>query len=141
MNYRFFDHTADVGIEARGKSLSSMFKSSAQAVLSIMKDRNRAKTSAGLYLELKSDRVENLLIEFISEIIYISEVKSILPSEIRMLKVKKLQSGEYLMKVLLETTKAEKNSRPRKSIKGATFSGLSVEEKDGSFCARFILDV
>ncbi len=141
MNYSFFDHTADIGIEARGKSLSSMFRNAAQAVLTLMKDRNEAKTSAGLYLEMQSDSAEDLLIDLVSEIIYHSEAKSVLPSKIQMLKVRKLRSGEYFLKVFLETTKAVKNSRPGKMIKGATFSGLSVEEKNGTFCARFILDV
>jgi len=75
--YNLIDHTADIGIKAYGKSLSEAFENAAKGMFDIITD-NSDIDSVGQYdIELSADDLEQLLVDFLSELLYLNSAKSL----------------------------------------------------------------
>ena len=75
--YNLIDHTADIGIKAYGKSLSEAFENAAKGMFDIITD-NSDIDSVGQYdIELSADDLEQLLVDFLSELLYLNSAKNL----------------------------------------------------------------
>ncbi len=81
MAFEQFEHTADVGIKATGENLEEVFAETARGMFSIMTDIEQVSPIGEYKIELSADDLESLLVEFLSELIYLFEVKSVLFSQ------------------------------------------------------------
>lgn len=141
MSYSFFDHTADVGIEACGKTLPDLFSDVAEAMSFVMGAPVKKKPDGSLFFEIESEGVENLLFDFVSEIVFLTDSKCILPRGFKSLKIIKTEKLRYTLKSQMNFNVIEPATKLRNNIKGATYNGLSVEKKNGRYCGRLVLDV
>ncbi len=78
MAYEQFEHTADVGIRATGDGLEEAFAEAARGMFSIITDIGEVSPVGELRIELSAEDPESLLVEFLSELIYLFEVRSML---------------------------------------------------------------
>ncbi|MBN2363527.1 archease [candidate division WOR-3 bacterium] len=141
MSYSFFDHTADVGIEACGKTLPDLFSDVAEALSFIMSAPVNKKPDGTLFFEIESEGVENLLLDFVSEIIFLTDSKCILPRGFKSLKIIKTEKDRYSLKSQMNFNVIIPGTELGNNIKGATYNGLSVEKKNGRYYGRIVLDV
>ncbi|MEF8832545.1 MAG: archease [Candidatus Thermoplasmatota archaeon] len=75
------DHTADVGIHAYGDGLEEVFEETAKAMFGIITDIDKVKKKKERKVEIESENFESLLVNFLSELIYLHEVHNELYSE------------------------------------------------------------
>ncbi|MFP4184902.1 MAG: archease [Thermoplasmata archaeon] len=75
------DHTADVGIHAYGEDLEEVFEETARGMFSIITDLSHVESKDHREIELESDNLESLLVNFLSELIYLHEVYNELYAE------------------------------------------------------------
>ena len=75
MKYRFIDHTADVMFEAFGSSLSKVFENAALATFEVQCDLKKVDKKIKKKIKLKNENVENLLFDFLEELIYLKDAK------------------------------------------------------------------
>jgi len=75
MKYKILDHTADVMFEVYGKTLNELFKNAATAIFDTMVKRSTIKIKIKKEIELESSNVEQLLFDFIEELIYIKDAE------------------------------------------------------------------
>ncbi|MGC8596719.1 MAG: archease, partial [Thermocladium sp.] len=68
--FEYADHTADIMIIARGRSLGEAFKNAALGVLNLMYDTSRVRALYSHRVELKGIDLEQLLFNWIDEVIY-----------------------------------------------------------------------
>lgn len=68
--YDILEHTADVGIHARGASLSDLFETAALAMLSIEYDTSTVGFEQELDIVAEADDWEGLLASWLDEIVY-----------------------------------------------------------------------
>ncbi|KUO93263.1 MAG: archease [Thermocladium sp.] len=68
--FEYADHTADIMIIARGKSLGEAFKNAALGVLNLMYDTSKVRTAYSHRVELSGIDLEQLLFNWIDEVIY-----------------------------------------------------------------------
>ncbi len=78
MRYKFLPHTADAMFEAYGKDLEEMFENSALALEECMVKLSTIKDKEHYEIKLECDSVEDLLYDFLSELIFIKDTKGLL---------------------------------------------------------------
>jgi SHS2 domain-containing protein len=136
-NYEVFEHTADIGLRIRGKSLSELFQNAGLAVFQVSSRRQyvKDKLHTDIIIRQKADNLDELFINWLNELISISAAKGIIFHNI---KIKNLQDNA--LEALITGSSIE-NYRVNTEIKAATYHQLKIEEKDGEWIAEVILDV
>ncbi len=135
--YRILEHPSDVGIEATGASLKEAFENAAMGLLSIITDIESVETEEERYIQLKGIDTENLLVKWLSEILYLYdgedfvvgrvEIESISPN-----RLEAIVSGEPLVQ--------GKHSM-NLDVKAVTYHQLKIQEKKDGCLVRVFLDI
>lgn len=73
--YRLLDHTADMAAYFYGDTRKEVFVNAAISLMEIMVDRPPKTGSETLEIKLKSDDIEDLLIQWLGELIYLFQEK------------------------------------------------------------------
>jgi SHS2 domain-containing protein len=138
-NYKYFDHTADIGIEVTGRTRKELFVNAADALFDIMIENKTGEDSEKQHktITIEGADVADLLINILREILYLFNGKKFITVSCEMIQFnnKELQArltGESFNK----TKHLIKNE-----IKAVTYSGLKVEKQKTGWVARIIFDV
>jgi len=75
--YEIIDHTADVGVKAYGNNLSEAFENAAKAMFDIITDNSEIESVGEYEIELKADDLEQLLVDFLSELLFLHDSKNL----------------------------------------------------------------
>ena len=135
--YELMDHTADLGIRVKGKDLIDLFENGGRALLNLMvRVRSRGK-SVPLSLKVEGNDLPDLMVRWLSEILYLFEGEKVLATSI---KINSLSSTG------LEATLRTSPYDPRiheiiREIKAVTYHGIEVIEKKGLWEASIIFDL
>ncbi len=76
MKYEFLEHTADIKFRAYGKTLDEAFESAVLAVSDYLSKGEKIKSRKGKIINVKGDDKENLLYNFLEEIIYLLDAEN-----------------------------------------------------------------
>jgi len=75
--YELIDHTADIGVKAFGNNLSECFENAAKAMFDIITDSSKVENIGQYNIELQADDPEQLLIDWLSELLYLNSAKNL----------------------------------------------------------------
>lgn len=73
--FEFINHTADVGVRVWGTTLPELFSNAAYAMFSIVIDVDSVEEKLSQVIEVTAPNYEELLVEWLRELLYISSVK------------------------------------------------------------------
>ena len=135
MIFSELEHTADVRIRVEAGSLEDLFSEAARALMTIMYG---VAEDGGLEepIEVSAHDRESLMHTFLSEVLYLSEVKDMVVSGARV-----TITGNDLAGTLYgEPFSPEKHSSGME-VKGISFSGLSIAHDHDSYTLEVIFDV
>ena len=76
-DYELIDHTADIGVKAFGKNLSEAFAHAAKAMFDIITDSSIIESKGEYQIELSADDLEQLLVDFLDELLFLQGVKNL----------------------------------------------------------------
>jgi len=135
--FEVIDHTADIGIVVYGTDLKQVFTNAALGLFSLMADLDGLKEDVKREVEVKAEEVEVLLVEWLNELIYISDVEHILfkrfeINELNNTKVKATCFGEKIK---------PRQHRLKREIKAATYHMLRLDKDGGKYKVQIIFDV
>ncbi|MBU4128600.1 archease [bacterium] len=134
--YRILEHTADVGIEARGETLKEAFANTASGMLSIMIDPDKVGEKEFYSLKVKGRDKKELLVAFLTELLYKYEVDDILPKRVEILSL----DDEFLAaKVYGEKINLKRHTIDTQ-IKAVTYHQLTIK-KNEDWKIRVIFDI
>ena len=136
MGYKLIDHTADVGIEAKGENLEQAFRETAKGMFSIICDLDKVEGIGEYKIELSEHDWEDLLVSFLSELIYLHEVEDVLFSDFD-ITLKQNKEKTIIAHAKGEELDLDKH-RLETAIKGVSYHDLQIDE-DGKI--RIIFDV
>src|SRR3989344_4961401 len=91
-----FDHTADIGFNIEASSLNELFKASAIATFDTMVDIKKIKPKLKKTIKLKNNKIDQLLFDFIDELIFLKDSKYMLFSKFN-IKIKQDKNKEYYL--------------------------------------------
>lgn len=80
--YELIDHTADVGIKAYGENISEAFENAAKGMFDIITDNSTIESKGEYKISLESDDLEQLLVDWLSELLFIFETEQMVMGEV-----------------------------------------------------------
>ena len=87
--FKFFTHTADAKFQAFGHTLEEAFGHAALAVASLMWDRENIMERIAIPVEHKGKDLEQLLANFLEEILYLLDTKNFLLGSVSDISIRK----------------------------------------------------
>ena len=140
MPFRFLDNVAiaDVAFEARVRTLHALFESCARALTEVMVDRRSVTPRNVEKITLTSDSTENLLYDFLTDLIIRKDVDSILFRDFR---VSLDKSGTRLECLARGEVIDRKRHRLRNDVKAVTTHLFGIRRSAQGFSATVVLDI
>jgi SHS2 domain-containing protein len=142
-NYKFFDHTADIGVEISGRTKKELFANAAGAMFDVLIEKNESKSKSDEDTKRQQKKVsvdgadvEDLLINFLREILYLFNGTGWVVEHCKI-----MECGNKRLKAKLMGEPYNKKHSIKSEIKAVTYSGLSVEKQKSGWRARVIFDV
>jgi SHS2 domain-containing protein len=135
-SFEVFEHTADAGVVAEGRTLPEVFVEAAKGMYSLMVSLPTVRRNVRREVEAEGSDLEHLLTNWLLELLMITETEGLVFSafEVRLAdgKLHGVAEGEPL---------DEARHDPQAVVKGVTRHLLSVEPVDGGYRARVIFDL
>lgn len=136
--FEVIDHTADIGIAAYGSDLKEAFANAAYALFSLMIDLEDVSDAICCEVEVTAADREDLLVAWLSELIYLFEVESVL--------FKRFEIGELSEVRLRASCYGERMDAERHKlkmvVKAVTYHMLKIEgEKGDGFRVQVLFDI
>ena len=141
MSYKFLEDIslADVAFEATGKNLEELFESAALATTNVMiKDLKTIKPKIKKKIKLKAKTIENLLHNFLQELVFLKDAKQLVFSKY------KIKIDEKKFELTAEIFGEKLNPKTQEhmvDVKAITWHHFSVKKVREKWCASVILDI
>jgi len=137
MSYWLRDHTADVAVEAEANTLDGVFAAVADGLAATMCDSIPERGGDRFELAVEAENREALLFDYLDELIYERDVRSVLPVD-----------NEASVSGSGETWAVEASARgipldeiEAREIKAVTYSDLELAETADGWRAYVVFDV
>jgi len=136
-SFQIVDHTADIGILAYGEDIEELFANAALALFSLITDAESIEEKLDLTLEVSSEGTENLLVEWLNELVYVFDAERIVFSrfEIRSL------THYHLRAVCYGENLNPTRHKIKVGVKAATYHMLTLDRNGDGYRASVILDI
>lgn len=138
--YNFLEKIAiaDIAFEAVGESLEELFKACALATFEVMVDYSGVEKKEISEIKLSTEKLEDLLFDFLAELIFLKDARSLLFSDFEL----KIQKNEkYHLEGKARGERIDKTRHKLKTdVKAVTYHMLQIEQKDKLWKAKVILD-
>lgn len=135
--FETFEHTADIGLAARGRTLEEVFVNAAMGLVDLIVDPAGLRDDARLDVSVSAPDREALLVAWLNELLYLLDTRGFLPRRCRI-----EQIGETELTAELAGDRIDRDRHAlRRVVKAATYHGLRLARADGQWNARVILDL
>ncbi|HLF70778.1 MAG TPA: archease [Dehalococcoidia bacterium] len=135
-SFEVFEHTADAGVIAEGRTLPEVFVEAAKGMYSLMVSLPTVRPDLRREVDAEGNDLEHLLTNWLLELLMLTETEGLVFSEFHVSiadgKLHGVAGGESL---------DEARHDPQAVVKGVTRHLLSVEPADGGYRARVIFDL
>lgn len=135
--FETFEHTADIGLIARGRTLEELFANAASGLVDLTVDPEGLREETRVEVTVSAADREALLVGWLNELLYLLDTRRFLPRRSRITHL----SDTSLTADLVGDTVDPRLHAVRRMIKAATYHGLSLRQANGVWEARVILDL
>ena len=149
--FRFLDNVAiaDTAFEAFGKNENELFENAATALFEEMVDTKKVASKVNKKIRLRNENLENLLYDFLSELIYVKDVDGMVFGKFKVkikmssaIKTKKLKKNIYFLDALCSGEKIDYSKKEfRNDVKAVTMHLFKIEKKGRKMKATVVLDI
>jgi len=135
--YEFFEHTADIGLQASGSTLAELFTHAALGLTALLIENGPVASREKRPMALEAGSVDELLVRWLKELLFWFATDRFLPGGCAF---ERLTTTELRATVSGEPFDPARHASGTE-IKGVTYHQLEVRQQDGGWQARVILDV
>ncbi|VVB91692.1 Protein archease [uncultured archaeon] len=141
MPYRYLEDiaTADAAFEVEGKTLEELFRDAAIATFEVMADTGTVKPEVTREIELENEDVDNLLFDWLSELVYLKDAESLIFSRFDV-NIRKNDAYKLKATVSGEPINQREHSL-RSDVKAVTYHMFEVKKTGENWTARVVLDI
>jgi SHS2 domain-containing protein len=137
MNYRIFDHTADLGVEVSGGTLAELYAGAAVSLFDLLTDRSMVRSGSDREIFVDGGDPADLLVNFLREVLYLWSgggwlVKSCMIRQV---------TAQRLSAVLRGESFDPSRHRIKMEIKAVTYHQASIRRTETGWVARVVFDV
>jgi SHS2 domain-containing protein len=135
--FRILEHPADLGLEVWSPNLTEVFRLAALGLTSIIVDPASVGDRERRNVSIKGTDIENLLVRWLSEILYLYDGEGFLVSDIE---IRSLHDSA--LEAVLNGEKADiLNHKFRVDVKAVTYHQLKIVLEKDVWTARVFLDI
>ena len=146
MSYALRDHTADVAVEATGETLDSVFEAVADGMAAAMAESTPADGDR-FSLAITAEGREQLLFDYLDELIYERDIRGVLPVENRATVSAPSESegaadgGDGRWRVEATARGIPLDRVEARDLKAVTYSEMDLSETPAEWHAYVVFDV
>lgn len=134
--YKIIDHTADIGIKVKEKSLPDLFEAAILGTTDLLSGGLKVEPIKKRILSIEEENRETAFVTVLEEIIYLFQNELLLPSDCSV----KIQKEYYKIKLRGNTVSAEEITEGI-DIKAVTYHQLEIKKVNDFFQATVIFDI
>ncbi|MBI3034401.1 archease [Candidatus Woesearchaeota archaeon] len=139
--YEFLEHTADAKFRAYGKNLQEAFANAAIAMTNIMFDTEKIKPLLNRAVDIKGDDLKSLLVNFLSEFVYLLDAEGFILGRIASLTINKTSQG-YRLAAIAKGDKYSDKYETMGDVKAVTYAEMEIREEDKGKCwVQVVVDI
>ena len=135
--YKTFNHTADLGIEVYAKDQKQLFVNAGFSLFDLITDMHKVEAKTSLPLSVEGMNLEDLMVSWLSELLYFHQVKGYLFTHFTIHDVSE--------KAIKANVKGEKFDPHRheliREIKAVTYHQIKVACVNGTWISRIVFDI
>ena len=135
--YLILDHPADLGIEARGKTLAGAFEQAACGLTSVILDRDSIRLVESRPVRIEAGDRQQLLVRWLSEVLYLYDGLNFAPRDF---KIKWLSSRLLEAQVRGEPFDRRRHT-VRLDVKAITYHQLKIRRRGPGHWLQVFLDI
>lgn len=145
--YDYFDVTADIGFYAYGRSLEEAYENAGLAMFNVVTDIGKVKKQESREFEIVSEDLVSLLYDYLEELLFLQDTEFLFFSDFKITieKIVSEPSSDLENYKLACTAYGEEINWDvhdhRSEVKAITFHKMCVNEDNGVFKLRAILDL
>ncbi len=136
-SFTILEHPADMGIEARGETVSQAFEQSAIGLMSIIVELSSVSIKEEQTIELQASDREQLLVKWLTEILYLYDGQQFISKKFH---IDELTDTSLHATIQGEPLRAEKH-QTLLDVKAITYHQLSIEQQEHQSIVRVFLDI
>jgi SHS2 domain-containing protein len=137
--YEYLPHPADAKFRARGKTLEEAFANSARALAGLMWDCRGIEASTEISVEVDGRDREQLLVKFLSEILYLLDTRGFLLCSFGDLSIDEKQVCR--LQAVFRGGEISSGTEIFGSVKAVTYSELKIERTEsGEWAIEVVVD-
>jgi len=143
MPYEYLEEigTADIAFEATGRDLAELFRDAADATMNVMIDNIEAiHPRETRQIELSNDKLDMLLFDLLQELIFLKDAERLL-LRMRQLEIEEKDEELFLHGIAEGEPLDAGRHHQRADVKAVTLHDFSVEQTEGGWKARVLLDI
>jgi SHS2 domain-containing protein len=135
--FQVLEHTADVGLVARGADLKQAFAAAATGLFSIIAQPRRVAARECQRIEVEAGDTEALLVEWLNELIYLFDARRML---FKRFDIVELTPNRLVAEVWGEPADPFRH-RIKLGVKAATYHMLHVDREGDGYRLQVLFDV
>lgn len=142
--YKFLEDIAiaDIAYEAYGGDLNELFENAALAIFELSADVETIDASKKVEFELENAKLDNLLYDFLSEILFLKDSKYMVFRNVKVLITENKKNKNYELKAILEGDKINPEVQHLENdIKAVTMHMFELKKVKSGFKARIVVDI
>jgi SHS2 domain-containing protein len=132
--YRWVDHTAELELRLEAATEEGIFAEALAALGELLDERSSGAPGDPARHEVSASAPDRptLLAEWLSELVFLAEAEQLVPERLDAFDLSGAQ---------LEATVSGRRASPPHLVKAVTYHRLEMQEQDGTWRARVVLDV
>lgn len=145
--FETLDHTADLAFLVRGRTLDELFHNAAVGMTHFLYETDSVRPDADTLVALEGTDLEELLVAWLQEILYLIEVRRQVFRGFARVAVRPPAAGEPARLTAVAQGEAWDPARHTRlgEVKAATYHGLAIVRERGRgggeiYCVRIVLD-
>jgi len=142
--YEILEHIADGKFRAFGRTLEEALGNAALAMVSLMWDWERVRPEIKEMVKVKASNLEQLIVKFLTECLYLLEVKSFLLGGIDELKIEKVWKDNrtvYELRAELSGGLISPEHEIYGQVKAVTYNDMKIEKTDSGLVLQVVVDM
>ena len=135
--YEQIPHTADIAVRVYGKNIKELFANAAYAMSDVIADLEGLKSSQEIDVKVNAPSLEELLVSWLSELLYIFCTKFIIFSEFEILSI----DDNNIVAKAKGRPVGDNKSRLKTEIKAVTYHDLKIKKTPEGVSVDIVFDV
>jgi len=135
--YETFDHTADIGIRAFGRTPEEVFIHAAEALFNVLTDLGSIRGQLTREVEVRGSDLEDLLVRWLGELLYLCEGEGYLFREFSIVQLTPTSLKAAARGERFDPTRHEFKTE----IKAVTYHQVEVSQKGETWVGKVIFDL